>query len=378
MSEIEQCELLYVLVKKFYYMEYNAFKGGKDRYSYFLNSRSIDMKRLLVTGAAGFIGSNVCRLLASEENYVVGIDNMNSYYDLDLKQYRLRHLQALPNFTFRKLDISNKEAMMAVMEEFRPTVVIHLAAQAGVRYSIDCPDAYMHSNMTGFFNILEACRYGKDYVEKLVFASSSSVYGANTKVPYAESDPVDQPVSFYAATKKSNELMAFAYAKLYKIPTIGLRFFTVYGPAGRPDMAYYKFTNRLINKEKIRLYNYGHCKRDFTYIDDISKGIALAVKGSVPVQDVPYEIYNLGNHQPVDLLEFVQTLISLLVEHHLVEKEEVDSLIELAPMQPGDVVETYADMTKFANQYHYRPHTELKDGLRCFMEWYIDYYGLHK
>ena len=334
--------------------------------------------RVLVTGVAGFVGSNVAKaLLASgEEVHLVGMDNMDPYYDPNLKKMRLEPLMAYPGFTFVHGDISEKSQVDAVFDEFRPEYVLNFAAKVGVRHSVTYPDEYIRTNINGFCNILEACR---NYpVEHLVYASSSSVYGANSKVPYSTDDKVDSPVSLYAATKKSNELMAHAYSKLYNIPSTGLRFFTVYGPAGRPDMAYFKFTDRLVRGENIQLYNYGDCTRDFTYIDDIVEGV-LRVMRKPPVRQVgenglpvpPYALYNIGNSQPENLLEFVQILQEELVAAGVLPEDyDFEARRELVPMQPGDVPETYADVTPLERDFGFKPSTSLRDGLRAFAQWY--------
>ncbi len=340
------------------------------------------MKTYLVTGSSGFIGSNLTERLLKENPsiQVVGIDNMNDYYDVKLKKYRLRKLKKYPNFIFIKGDIANKKTINKIFEEYKPNIVINLAAQAGVRYSITNPDVYISANIIGFYNILEACR---NYpVEHLVYASSSSVYGGNKKIPFSVDDSVDNPVSLYAATKKSNELFAHAYSKLYNIPTTGLRFFTVYGPAGRPDMAYFDFTNKLINGEIIKIFNYGNCQRDFTYIDDIVEGIVRII-GKAPDKKMgddnlpipPYAIYNIGNSKPENLLEFVQILQEELIRAKVLPDDyDFDKHKELVPMQPGDVPITYADTTPLEKDFNFRPQTSLRDGLRKFACWYKKYY----
>lgn len=340
------------------------------------------MKTYFVTGASGFIGSNLCkRLLKENEDIkVIGIDNMNDYYDVKIKEARLKELQEFPNYTFIKGNIADKELIMKIFEEHKPQIVINLAAQAGVRYSIINPDAYVESNLIGFFNILEGCRHYP--VEHLVYASSSSVYGTNKKVPYSTDDKVDNPVSLYAATKKSDELMAHAYSKLYDIPSTGLRFFTVYGPAGRPDMAYFGFTNKLIKGEKIQIFNYGNCKRDFTYIDDIVEGIVRVIKkaperkkGEDGLPIAPYAIYNIGNNKPENLLEFVNILQEELIRAGVLPKDyDFEAHKELVPMQPGDVPITYADTTPLERDFDFKPTTSLRDGLRKFAEWYKEFY----
>lgn len=352
-------------------------------------------KTVLITGAAGFIGSNlVKRLLSTERNvHVVGIDNLNDYYDVSIKEYRLQEIDQLAEtldglaWTFIRGDISDKQLVNKIFETHKPDVVVNLAAQAGVRYSISNPDAYIESNLIGFYNILEACRHSYDDkrtgVVHLVYASSSSVYGANEKVPYSIEDKVDNPVSLYAATKKSNELMAHAYAKLYSIPITGLRFFTVYGPAGRPDMAYFGFTNKLVNGEKIRIFNYGNCKRDFTYIDDIVEGICRTMR-CAPEREIgqdglpipPYSIYNIGNNQPENLLEFVKILQEELIHAGVLPSDfDFDAHKELVPMQPGDVPVTYADIKELERDFGFKPETSLRVGLRKFAQWYKSFYG---
>ena len=340
------------------------------------------MKTILVTGSSGFIGSNLCKRLLNEESdiKVIGIDNMNDYYDTNLKDYRLNELKKYDNFIFIKGSISDKELINDVFNKYKPNIVVNLAAQAGVRYSIDHPDTYIESNIIGFYNILEACR--NNPVEHLVYASSSSVYGGNTKVPFSTDDKVDNPVSLYAATKKSNELLAHAYSKLYNIPSTGLRFFTVYGPAGRPDMAYFGFTNKLINGEKIKIFNYGNCKRDFTYVDDIVEGIIRVMKkapekknGEDGLPIPPYKIYNIGNGKPENLLDFVNILQEELVSAGVLPSDyDFESHKELVPMQPGDVPVTYADTTELEKDFNYKPSTTLREGLRKFAKWYKEYY----
>lgn len=342
------------------------------------------MKRVLVTGSAGFIGANlVMELLKSNPGIsVIGIDNMNDYYDVSIKEYRLKEIekQANDNWVFIKGNISDKTLVNNVFEVYKPDVVVNLAAQAGVRYSITNPDVYIESNLIGFYNILEACRSYP--VEHLVYASSSSVYGSNAKIPYSTDDKVDSPVSLYAATKKSNELMAHAYSKLYNIPSTGLRFFTVYGPAGRPDMAYFSFTNKLINGDKIQIFNYGNCMRDFTYIDDIVKGITLVmaappkrVNGEDGLPVPPYKIYNIGNSHPENLLEFVDILQQELVSAGVLPKDYAfEDHKELVPMQAGDVPITYADTSALEKDFGFKPSTTLRDGLRSFAKWYKEFY----
>jgi len=328
------------------------------------------MKTILITGAAGFIGSNLAKALVSD-NKIIGFDNVNDYYDVNLKKYRLSQLNSHPNFTFIKGDLADKQAVDSIFEQYKPDIVVNLAAQAGVRYSIDNPQAYIDSNLTGFFNILEACR--NHPVEHLVYASSSSVYGSNKKVPYSTEDKVDNPVSLYAATKKSNELMAHAYSKLYDIPATGLRFFTVYGPAGRPDMAYFKFTNKLVKGEMIQIYNYGDMYRDFTYIDDIVTGVINVMnKAPEPNKDgVKYKVYNIGNNSPESLMDFVNILEQKLIKYGIIDHEAEK---ELLPMQPGDVYQTYADVSELEKDFGFKPSTSLEEGLDKFAEWYKDYY----
>ncbi len=346
--------------------------------------RRIDLnnKTVLVTGAAGFIGANLCMKLLTDFDSVrvVGLDNLNDYYDVKLKEYRLSLLSKFDNFIFIKGDISDKETVENVFDEYRPSVTVNLAAQAGVRYSITNPDAYISSNLVGFFNILEACR---NYpTEHLVYASSSSVYGSNKKVPYSVDDKVDNPVSLYAATKKSNELMAHAYSKLYDIPCTGLRFFTVYGPAGRPDMAYFGFTNKLINGETIKIFNYGNCKRDFTYVDDIVEGVQRVMQGAPDKQTgddglpvPPCAVYNIGNSNPENLLTFVEILQQELVRAGVLPEDyDFESHKELVPMQPGDVPVTYADVSALERDYNFKPSTDLRTGLRRFAKWYKEFY----
>lgn len=346
---------------------------------------------VLVTGAAGFIGSALCARLLSEYPgiRVTGIDNMNDYYDVAIKEERLSRLSSDPHFTFIRGDIADKELVTRAFAQCKPDVVVNLAAQAGVRYSITHPDSYIRSNLIGFYNMLEACRHSYDGtaagyagVRHLVYASSSSVYGTNAKIPYSTDDKVDHPVSLYAATKKSDELMAHAYAKLYNIPSTGLRFFTVYGAAGRPDMAYFGFTNRLRAGEKIRIFNFGHCKRDFTYIDDIVEGVVRVMQGAPERQSgadglpiAPYRIYNIGNGHPVDLLDFVDILQQELVAADVLPQDyDFEAHKELVPMQPGDVPVTYADTTALEQDFGYRPRTDLRTGLRAFAVWYKKFY----
>ncbi|MFB8550730.1 GDP-mannose 4,6-dehydratase [Enterococcus casseliflavus] len=341
-------------------------------------------KSILITGAAGFIGSNLVeRLLKEYEDcIIVGIDNLNDYYDVSLKEYRLANLKKYNNFVFVKGNIADKEIVSYAFEKWKPTVVVNLAAQAGVRYSITNPNVYIESNILGFQNILESCREYAENIKHLIFASSSSVYGLNTKVPYSVKDKADSPVSLYAATKKSNELMAHSYSKLYNIPVTGLRFFTVYGPAGRPDMAYFNFANNLINKNRIKIFNYGDCQRDFTYIDDIIEGVFRVIsappkknlgKDGLPIP--PYSLYNIGNHEPVNLMDFVNILSEELILAGVIDKDfELNNYMDLVPMQPGDVAVTYADMSDFESNFDYRPQTSLREGLKKFAEWYFSYY----
>ena len=344
---------------------------------------------ILVTGAAGFIGSNLClRILAEQsENIIIGIDNMNDYYDVNIKQWRLDQLTKYGSrFVFVKGNIADKSLIDKVFDEYKPEIVVNFAAQAGVRYSISNPDAYIESNLVGFYNILEACRHtydnGKKGVKHLIYASSSSVYGSNKKVPYSTDDKVDNPVSLYAATKKSNELMAHAYSKLYNIPSTVLRFFTVYGPAGRPDMAYFGFTNKLLKGETIRIFNYGNCKRDFTYVDDIVEGVMRVMAKAPERQDggdglpiPPYKVYNIGNNQPENLLDFVQILQEELIRAKVLPSNyDFKAHKELVSMQPGDVPVTFADTTMLERDFGFKPSTSLREGLRKFAEWYREFY----
>ena len=344
---------------------------------------------VLVTGAAGFIGSNLCMRLLEEQldTLVVGLDNLNTYYDVNIKQWRLEQLTKFGNrFVFVKGNIADKALVDKLFDEYQPQIVVNLAAPAGVRYSITNPGAYIESNLIGFYNILEACRHsydeGREGVKHLVYASSSSVYGSNKKVPYSTDDKVDNPVSLYAATKKSNELMAHAYSKLYDIPSTGLRFFTVYGPAGRPDMAYFGFTDKLLKGEKIKIFNYGNCKRDFTYVDDIVEGV-MRVMAKAPERRMgedglpipPYKVYNIGNNHPENLLDFVQILQEELIRAGVLPADyDFEAHKELVPMQPGDVPVTYADTTALGRDFGFKPNTSLREGLRNFAEWYKDFY----
>ncbi len=343
---------------------------------------NLENKTILITGCAGFIGSYLSKRLLEEFNNIkiIGLDNLNDYYDVSLKEYRLAKLKKYDNFFFIKENIANKEAVDKIFQEYKPNVVVNLAAQAGVRYSIDHPDVYMESNVMGFYNILEACR---NYpVSHLVYASSSSVYGGNIKIPFSVDDKVDNPVSLYAATKKTDELLAHCYSKLYNIPSTGLRFFTVYGPAGRPDMAYFGFTNKLINGEKIKIFNYGNCKRDFTYVDDIVEGVIRVMQGA-PKKEVgedglpiaPYAVYNIGNSKPENLLEFVKILQEELIRAKVLPSDyDFETHKELVPMQAGDVPVTYADSKALEKDYGFKPSTSLRDGLRNFAKWYKEYY----
>lgn len=347
-------------------------------------------KTVLVTGAAGFIGSFLSERLLSdfEDIRVIGFDSVNDYYDIRLKESRLKKLQKHENFIFIKANLADKDKVSEVFREYSPQIVVNLAAQAGVRYSITNPDAYIESNIIGFYNILEACRHSYDDgatpVEHLVYASSSSVYGSNKKVPYSTDDKVDNPVSLYAATKKSDELMAHAYSKLYNIPSTGLRFFTVYGPAGRPDMAYFGFTNKLLRGETIRIFNYGNCKRDFTYIDDIVEGVVRVMQGAPERKDgedglpvPPYAVYNIGNQNPENLLDFVDILQQELIAAGVLPNDyDFEAHKQLIPMQPGDVPVTYADTTPLERDYGYKPSTDLRTGLRNFARWYKDFYKI--
>ena len=340
------------------------------------------MRTYFITGVAGFIGANLAEKILNENKdiQIIGLDNINEYYDIRIKNKRLKKLEKFEKFIFIKDNLANKEKMKEIFQKYKPEVVVNLAAQAGVRYSITNPDVYIESNIIGFYNILECCR--KYPVKHLVYASSSSVYGANKKIPYSVEDKVDRPVSLYAATKRTDELLAYSYSKLYNIPSTGLRFFTVYGPAGRPDMAYFNFTNKLINGEKIKIFNYGNCQRDFTYIDDIVEGI-IRVIGQAPQKKngedglpiAPYKIYNIGCGKPVNLLDFVEILQEELVRAKVLpENYDFEAHKELVPMQPGDVPITYADTTPLERDFGYKPSTDLRTGLRRFAEWYKKFY----
>ncbi len=349
-----------------------------------MDKQKVDLnnKTILVTGAAGFIGANLINEILKKFNIktVIGLDNVNDYYDVKIKEYRLENIKKYEKFEFIKGNLADKEIIDNIFKKYKPEIVVNLAAQAGVRYSITNPDAYIESNLIGFYNILEACRHNT--VEHLVYASSSSVYGSNKKVPYSTDDKVDNPVSLYAATKKSNELMAHAYSKLYNIPSTGLRFFTVYGPAGRPDMAYFGFTNKLLNGDIIKIFNYGNCKRDFTYVDDIVEGIVRVMQGApqkkngedgLPIP--PYAIYNIGNGHPENLLDFVRILQEELVRSKVLPEDyDFESHKQLVAMQPGDVPVTYADTKALEEDYGYKPSTDLRTGLRKFAEWYKEFY----
>ena len=351
---------------------------------------SLENKTILITGSAGFIGSNLVKelLKTNEEMNIVGFDSVNDYYDVSIKEYRLAEINKLaeskPNckYTFIKGNLADKALIEKIFTENKIDIVVNLAAQAGVRYSITNPDAYIESNIIGFYNILEACR--NHPVEHLVYASSSSVYGGNKKVPFSTDDKVDNPVSLYAATKKSNELMAHAYSKLYNIPSTGLRFFTVYGPAGRPDMAYFGFTNKLVNNETIKIFNYGNCKRDFTYVDDIVEGVKRVMmsppekkNGEDGLPIPPYKIYNIGNNNPENLLDFVQILSEELIRAGVLPQDyDFDAHKELVPMQPGDVPVTYADTSALEADFGFKPSTSLREGLRKFAEWYKEFYQI--
>ena len=366
-------------------MQYVVKKGQM-----LIRNTSLNNKTMLITGSAGFIGSNLVMALIrmGSPMTIVGLDNLNDYYDVSLKEYRLSEMEKLaaenPNVSwhFVKGNLADKGLIDSLFDEYRFDIVVNLAAQAGVRYSIDHPDVYMESNIIGFYNILEACRHYP--VEHLVYASSSSVYGSNKKIPYSTEDKVDTPVSLYAATKKSNELMAHAYSKLYNIPSTGLRFFTVYGPAGRPDMAYFGFTNKLLKGQKIQIFNFGNCLRDFTYVDDIVEGI-VRVMARAPEKQTgedglplpPYKVYNIGNNKPENLLEFVDILQQELIRAGVLpEDHDLEAHKELVPMQPGDVPVTYADVTDLERDFGFRPATSLREGLRKFAQWYKAYYQI--
>lgn len=346
---------------------------------------TLENKTVFITGIAGFIGSYLALELLKKGSTInlVGVDSITDYYDISLKEERLKNLEKYNNFHFIKGNIANKELINKIFSKYKPNIVVNLAAQAGVRYSITNPDTYIESNLIGFYNILEACRHSNPQVEHLVYASSSSVYGSNKKIPYSTDDKVDNPVSLYAATKKSNELMAHAYSKLYNIPSTGLRFFTVYGPAGRPDMAYFGFTNKLRKGEKIQIFNFGNCKRDFTYIDDIVEGVIRVMQhaperqtGEDGLPIPPYKVYNIGNNQPENLLDFVTILQKELVRAKVLPEDyDFESHKELVPMQPGDVPITYADTTPLEQDFGFKPSTSLRDGLRAFAEWYATYYN---
>ncbi|MBE9203883.1 NAD-dependent epimerase [Synechocystis salina LEGE 06099] len=322
------------------------------------------MSKILVTGAAGFIGFHLCRRLLTDGKVVVGLDNLNDYYDVGLKQARLAQLQSQLNFSFTKLDLADRQGMAELFAQEKPELVVHLAAQAGVRYSLHNPHAYVDSNLVGFVNLLEGCRHHQ--VEHLVYGSSSSVYGANKKTPFSVEDNVDHPVSLYAATKKANELMAHSYSHLYRLPTTGLRFFTVYGPWGRPDMAYFSFTKAILAEERIKVFNHGQMRRDFTYIDDVIEGL-VRVLAYVPTEQVPYRLYNIGNHSPVALLDFIQILEDCL-------EKKADKVF--LPMQSGDVLETYADVSPLMADVGFSPSTPLAVGLEKFTRWYRSFYGI--
>ena len=362
-----------------------------------VNSIILQKKTILITGAAGFIGANLVKKLLKDYDAqtIVGIDSVNDYYDVSLKEYRLQELDILAQtsdteWVFLRGNIADKKMIEDVFETYHPDIVVNLAAQAGVRYSITHPDVYIESNLIGFYNILEACRHSYDNgakgVEHLVYASSSSVYGSNKKVPYSTDDPVDHPVSLYAATKKSNELLAHAYSKLYDIPSTGLRFFTVYGPAGRPDMAYFGFTNKLVKGEKIKIFNFGNCKRDFTYVDDIVEGVIRVMqraperkRGEDGLPVPPYALYNIGNSHPENLLDFVDILQQELIRAGVLPATyDFEAHKELVPMQAGDVPVTYADTSALERDFGYKPSTSLRDGLRKFAEWYKEFYGSRK
>ena len=368
--------------------------SGEEKENVKFSNVDLENKTILITGTAGFIGANlVLQLLKRVESItVIGLDNMNDYYDVTIKEYRLQQIEAIAaarkksTWTFIKGNIADKTMVDQVFQQYKPDIVVNLAAQAGVRYSITNPDAYIESNLIGFYNILEACRHSYDHgasgVQHLVYASSSSVYGSNKKIPYSTEDKVDHPVSLYAATKKSNELMAHAYAKLYNIPSTGLRFFTVYGPAGRPDMAYFGFTNKLCKGETIEVFNYGNCKRDFTYIDDIVEGVKRVMQcapekriGEDGLPIPPYALYNIGNNHPENLLDFVDILQQeLILAGVLPAAYNFEAHKKLVPMQPGDVPVTYADTAALEKDFGFKPSTSLRDGLRRFAQWYKEFY----
>lgn len=342
-----------------------------------MDDNILEKKTILITGVAGFIGSNLAKMLLSlcTDIQIIGIDSINDYYDVNLKTKRLKELKAHKSFVFVKENIANKQMILEIFEQYKPKLVVNLAAQAGVRYSITNPDIYIESNIIGFYNILESCRYYP--VEHLVFASSSSVYGANKKIPYSVNDKADHPVSLYAATKKSDEMIAYTYSKLFGIPVTGLRFFTVYGPAGRPDMAYFSFANKMVKGEPIQIFNYGNCKRDFTYIDDIVTGVINVLKKppEKDMDEVCYKLYNIGNSRPENLLDFVNILSQELIEAGVLPTDyNIEEHKELLPMQPGDVEITYADMSELEHDFGFKPQTPLREGLRRFAEWYKDYY----
>ena len=353
---------------------------------------NLNTKTILITGAAGFIGAALVKRVCMEnpKARIIGLDSVNDYYDISLKEYRLAEINKLANFTFIKGNLADKKLINEIFAKYEPQIVVNLAAQAGVRYSLINPDVYMEANIIGFYNILEACRHSYDNsktgVEHLVYASSSSLYGANKKVPYALEDKADNPVSLYAATKKSNELFAHAYSWLYGIPCTGLRFFTVYGPVGRPDMAYFSFTNKLLKGEKIKIFNYGNCRRDFTYVDDIVEGVIRVMQGApkkgkgadgLPIP--PYSLYNIGNNHPESLLDFVQILQEELVSAGLLPKDyDFEAHKELVPMQPGDVPITYADTSELERDFGFKPRTSLREGLHSFIKWYKEFYFKEK
>lgn len=359
-----------------------------------MSKKILNIKRntILISGTAGFIGAALVKRVCTgnPSARIIGLDSVNDYYDVSLKEYRLKELAKLPNFTFIKGNLADKKLIDDIFVKYQPQIVVNLAAQAGVRYSITNPDAYIEANLIGFYNILEACRHsydnGKSGVEHLVYASSSSVYGSNKKVPYAVEDKVDNPVSLYAATKKSNELLAHAYAKLYNIPCTGLRFFTVYGPAGRPDMAYFGFTNKLVKGEKIKIYNFGNCKRDFTYVDDIVEGVYRVMQGAPKRQNgadglpiPPYALYNIGNNSPENLLDFVRILQEELIRAGVLPQDyDFEAHKELVPMQAGDVPITYADTSALERDFRFKPKTSLREGLRKFAQWYKEFYSKEK